>query len=170
MGAPRCSPRWPASALRPASAASRGRSAGGTSAAPLWRRARCLPGVLLVDDVYTTGATVHFAASALRKDGARHVQVATFARTIRMQLRFSGPAQKETRMRLQVKGKNDEVSESLRRYAEEKMAKLDRQLSRADPGRGRAVDGEEPLHLGESGRRGDDLHEGPDAQGARGVG
>jgi len=31
-------------------------------------------------------------------------------------------------MRLQVKGKNDEVSESIRRYAEEKMAKLDRQL------------------------------------------
>ncbi len=31
-------------------------------------------------------------------------------------------------MRLQVKGKNVEVSESIRRYAEEKMRKLDRQL------------------------------------------
>jgi putative sigma-54 modulation protein len=31
-------------------------------------------------------------------------------------------------MRLQVKGKNDEVSDSIRRYAEEKLAKLDRQL------------------------------------------
>jgi len=40
--------------------------------------------VLLVDDVYTTGATVHFAASTLRKAGARHVEVATFARAIRM--------------------------------------------------------------------------------------
>lgn len=40
--------------------------------------------VLLVDDVYTTGATVHFAASALRKAGAGRVEVATFARTIRM--------------------------------------------------------------------------------------
>jgi putative sigma-54 modulation protein len=31
-------------------------------------------------------------------------------------------------MRLQVKGKNVEVSDSIRRYAEEKLAKLDRQL------------------------------------------
>jgi putative sigma-54 modulation protein len=31
-------------------------------------------------------------------------------------------------MRLQVKGKNHEVSETIRRYAEEKMQKLDRQL------------------------------------------
>ena len=31
-------------------------------------------------------------------------------------------------MRLQVKGKNVEISESIRRYAEEKMRKLDRQL------------------------------------------
>ena len=34
-------------------------------------------------------------------------------------------------MRLQVKGRNVEVSDSLRRYAEEKLGKLDRQL--ADP-------------------------------------
>jgi len=40
--------------------------------------------VALVDDVYTTGATVHYAASALRKAGARHVEVVTFARTIRI--------------------------------------------------------------------------------------
>ena len=31
-------------------------------------------------------------------------------------------------MRLQVKGKNHEVSDSIRRYAEEKLGKLDRQL------------------------------------------
>src|SRR5438094_4225339 len=31
-------------------------------------------------------------------------------------------------MRLQVKGKNIEVSDSIRRYAEEKLRKLDRQL------------------------------------------
>src|ERR687883_1289426 len=31
-------------------------------------------------------------------------------------------------MRLQVKGKNHEVSESIRRYAEDKLRKLDRQL------------------------------------------
>src|SRR5829696_1501820 len=34
-------------------------------------------------------------------------------------------------MRLQVKGRNVEVSDSIRRYAEEKLGKLDRQL--ADP-------------------------------------
>jgi ComF family protein len=40
--------------------------------------------VALVDDVYTTGATAAAAASALRRGGARHVEVVTFARTIRI--------------------------------------------------------------------------------------
>src|SRR6266566_2113996 len=34
-------------------------------------------------------------------------------------------------MRLQVKGKNHEVSDTIRRYAEEKMRKLDRQIDHA---------------------------------------
>jgi predicted amidophosphoribosyltransferase len=39
--------------------------------------------VLLVDDVYTTGATVSAAASALRRTGACSVEVVTFARAVR---------------------------------------------------------------------------------------
>jgi predicted amidophosphoribosyltransferase len=39
--------------------------------------------VVLVDDVYTTGATVSAAASALRRAGAREVHVVTFSRAIR---------------------------------------------------------------------------------------
>ena len=39
--------------------------------------------ILLVDDVYTSGATANAAASALRKAGARHVEVVTFARAVR---------------------------------------------------------------------------------------
>lgn len=39
--------------------------------------------VLLVDDVYTTGATAAAGASALRRAGARRVDVVTFARTVR---------------------------------------------------------------------------------------
>jgi ComF family protein len=42
------------------------------------------PRVALIDDVYTTGATAHAAASALRKAGARNVEVVAFARTIRI--------------------------------------------------------------------------------------
>jgi len=43
-----------------------------------------VPGaVLLVDDVYTSGATVGSAASALRAAGARRVEVVTFARALR---------------------------------------------------------------------------------------
>jgi ComF family protein len=39
--------------------------------------------VLLVDDVYTTGSTVNAGASALRREGARTVEVVTLARAIR---------------------------------------------------------------------------------------
>jgi predicted amidophosphoribosyltransferase len=39
--------------------------------------------VLLVDDVFTTGATVSAAATALRRAGASSVEVVTFARAVR---------------------------------------------------------------------------------------
>jgi predicted amidophosphoribosyltransferase len=39
--------------------------------------------VALVDDVYTTGATVSAAATELRRAGARQVHVITFARAVR---------------------------------------------------------------------------------------
>jgi predicted amidophosphoribosyltransferase len=45
--------------------------------------ARSPPGIVLVDDVYTSGATVNAAASALRRAGARRVEVITFARAVR---------------------------------------------------------------------------------------
>jgi predicted amidophosphoribosyltransferase len=40
--------------------------------------------VCLVDDVYTSGATANAAASALRKAGAKRVEVVTFARALRL--------------------------------------------------------------------------------------
>jgi predicted amidophosphoribosyltransferase len=39
--------------------------------------------VVLVDDVYTTGATATAAAAALRQAGASRVEVVTFARAVR---------------------------------------------------------------------------------------
>ena len=48
-------------------------------------RARAAPSarIVLVDDVYTSGATASAAASALRAAGARRVEVVTFARALR---------------------------------------------------------------------------------------
>ena len=39
--------------------------------------------VCLIDDVYTSGATAHECASALRRAGTRRVEVMTFARAVR---------------------------------------------------------------------------------------
>jgi len=44
----------------------------------------CNSRLVLVDDVYTTGSTAAAAASALRKNGARTVEVVTFARAVRL--------------------------------------------------------------------------------------
>ena len=46
-------------------------------------RGRAPRRVVLVDDVYTTGATVAAAATELRRAGARSVDVVTFARAVR---------------------------------------------------------------------------------------
>jgi len=44
---------------------------------------RAPPSVVLVDDVYTTGATAAAAATELRRAGARRIDVVTFARAVR---------------------------------------------------------------------------------------
>jgi len=38
--------------------------------------------ILLIDDVFTTGATVNECAKVLKNNGARYVSILTLARTI----------------------------------------------------------------------------------------
>ncbi|MDH3733319.1 MAG: ComF family protein [Gemmatimonadota bacterium] len=49
-------------------------------------------GVLLVDDVLTTGATLLACAAALEEAGFRHIAALTFARTLRTSTPTTGPA------------------------------------------------------------------------------
>jgi putative sigma-54 modulation protein len=132
------------------------------------------PRVCVIDDVYTTGATLAAAAAVLVRAGASRVEVVTFGRTPRdgvgarspplghrwihyiadVVVRCSprsprargvaGPAgrsprpghdarpgprsDEEASMRLQVKGRNLEVTPTLHRYASEKLGRLDRHL------------------------------------------
>jgi predicted amidophosphoribosyltransferase len=48
----------------------------------VWAPASCPPEVLLVDDVWTTGATLSTCARALRERGSRRVVALTLARTL----------------------------------------------------------------------------------------
>jgi ComF family protein len=49
-----------------------------------FRATRSAPSALaLVDDVYTSGATVSAAAAALRRTGSKYIEVVTFARAVR---------------------------------------------------------------------------------------
>jgi predicted amidophosphoribosyltransferase len=43
---------------------------------------RTPPEILLLDDVYTSGATARACARALKSGGARHIVVLTVARTV----------------------------------------------------------------------------------------
>ena len=69
----------PAARQRGLSLADRRRNVAGAFA-PARDSPRC---VCLVDDVYTSGSTANAAATALRKGGARRIEVVTFARVVR---------------------------------------------------------------------------------------
>ena len=72
-------------------------------------------------------------------------------------------------MQLQVKGKNLDVSDSIRSYAERKLAKLDKQLNEPTRVEVELAVERNPSVADEPGRRGDGLAEGAHAARARGV-
>jgi ComF family protein len=58
--------------------------------------------VLLIDDIYTTGATARACSQALKKAGAARVWVATVARAQRHEIQFRGSRTAEVPMREDV--------------------------------------------------------------------
>lgn len=58
--------------------------------------------VLLIDDIYTTGATARACSEALKKAGAAQIWVATVARAQRHEIQFRAAATAETPMREDV--------------------------------------------------------------------
>jgi ComF family protein len=62
--------------------------------------------VLLIDDIYTTGATARVCAQALRKAGAASVWVATAARAQRHDLLYA-PPQQQVKAETEVEMKRD---------------------------------------------------------------
>ncbi len=72
-------------------------------------------------------------------------------------------------MRLQVKGKNVEVTPTLREYAERKLAKLGKQLAEPTQVEVELSEQSEPVDRRQPHGRRDDLHEGADAARAGGV-
>lgn len=76
--------RKPTRSQRGLSASERRRNVQGAFGVDEDRRARLADAhVVLVDDVFTTGATVEAAAAALKRAGARRVDVVTLARVVR---------------------------------------------------------------------------------------
>ena len=75
----------------------------------------------------------------------------------------------EVAMRLQVKGKNVEVTPSIRAYAERKLGKLEKQLAEQTQVEVELSEQRNPSIAESHVAEGDDLHEGADAACARGV-
>ena len=129
---------------------------------------RCPSRLVLVDDVYTTGATA--AGRGLgpqtrrsQRVDVRHLRACGSVNSV------DGAAARRSRevlVRLQVKGKNVEVTrlDSGVRAGEARQARA--AAGGPDARRARARSRAEPLDLAEPRRRGDDLDEGPGPPGA----